>query len=126
MTHEVISTPRAPAAIGPYSQGRAAGSLIFLSGQIGIEPVSGKLVDGGIEPQARQVFANLRSLAIAAGLDLTDVVKLAVFLVDLEDYSRTNGVMCEYFQAPYPARSAFAVAALPLGARIEVEAILAR
>ncbi len=126
MTHEVISTPQAPAAIGPYAQGRAAGNLIFLSGQIGIEPTSGKLVNGGTGPQAHQVFENIRSLAIAAELSLAAVVKLAVFLVDLEDYSQVNEIMRAYFQAPYPARSAVAVAALPLGARIEVEAILAR
>lgn len=126
MRHEVIRTDGAPAAIGTYSQAVASGGFVFLSGQIGLDPATGNLVDGGIEPETRRVFENLRAVAEAAGSGLGDTVRLTVYLADLGDYARVNELMREYFADPYPARAAVQVAALPRGARIEVDAILAR
>lgn len=124
MKREMVRTDNAPAAIGTYSQAIRVGGLLFLSGQIGIDPGTGVLVSGGIETETRQVFENLREVARAAGSSLDDAAKLTVYLSDLGDYGKVNELMREYFDAPYPARAAVGIASLPRGARIEVEAIL--
>lgn len=124
MKREVVRTDNAPAAIGTYSQAVRVGGLLFLSGQIGIDPATGDLVSGGIETETRQAFENLRQVARAAGSSLDDTAKLTVYLSDLGDYGKVNELMREFFDAPYPARAAVGIAALPRGARIEVEAIL--
>ncbi|HEX3465246.1 MAG TPA: Rid family detoxifying hydrolase [Candidatus Elarobacter sp.] len=124
---ETIHTVAAPGAIGPYSQAVAAGSYVFTSGQIGLDPSSGELVTGGVEPQTRQVMANLAAVLAAAGLTFADVVKTTIFLVDMNDFAAVNAVYGESFEdAPKPARSTVAVAALPRGARVEIEAIALR
>jgi reactive intermediate/imine deaminase len=123
MTRQAIQTPDAPAAIGPYSQAIQAGGTVYLSGQIGLDPATGQLVDG-VEPQANQVFRNLRAVAQAAGGSLDDIAKVSVLLTDLGDFAKVNEIMATYFKPPYPARSTYQVAALPRGARIEVEAFL--
>jgi reactive intermediate/imine deaminase len=121
----VISTDRAPAAIGPYSQAVKVGNIAWLSGQIPLDPGTMELVEGGIDAQARQVFRNLAAVAEAAGGDLDDAVKINISLTDLRDFATVNGIMEEFFKAPYPARACVQVAALPKGAAIEVEAQLA-
>tara|TARA_B100000287_G_scaffold182278_1_gene172393 strand:- start:36 stop:425 length:390 start_codon:yes stop_codon:yes gene_type:complete len=121
----VISTDRAPAAIGPYSQAVKVGNIAWLSGQIPLDPGTMELVEGGIDAQARQVFRNLAAVAEAAGGNLDDAVKLNISLTDLGDFATVNAIMEEFFKAPYPARACVQVAALPKGAAIEVEAQLA-
>ena len=123
MTRQAIQTPDAPAAIGPYSQAIQAGGTVYLSGQVGLDPRTGQLVEG-VEAQANQVFRNLRAVAQAAGGGLDDIVKVSVLLADLGDFAKVNEIMATYFKQPYPARSTYQVAALPRGARIEVEAFL--
>ena len=123
MTREAIHSNDAPAAIGPYSQAIRAGDVVYLSGQIGLDPVSGQLVDG-VEAQAHQVFRNLRAVAQAAGGSLDGVVKVTLLLADLGDFARVNDIMAGYFSQPYPARATYQVAALPKGARIEVDGTL--
>ena len=125
MGKEAIHSKHAPAALGPYSQAIRAGDTVYLSGQIGLAPVTGALVDG-IDAQARQVFKNLRAVAQAAGGELDDVVKLTLLLADLGDFVLVNEIMAGFFSAPFPARATYQVAALPKGARIEVEAVLVR
>lgn len=120
-----VSTDQAPAAIGPYSQAIRAGGTAYLSGQIGLDPATMELVAGGVEAQARQVFANLAAVAAAAGGGLDAVVKLTVYLAEFKDYAAVNAVMAEFFAEPYPARAAIGVAALPKGAAVEVDAVLA-
>ena len=122
MKRQAIQTADAPAAIGPYSQAISAGSTLYLSGQIGLDPATMQVVDG-IEAQTHQVFRNLRAVATAAGATLADVTKLTILLADLGDFAKVNEIMATYFKAPYPARSTYQVAALPRGGRIEVEAI---
>ena len=122
MGKEAIHSKHAPAALGPYSQGVRAGDTVYLSGQIGLDPATGNLVDG-IDAQAHQVFRNLRAVAQAAGGELDHVVKLTLLLADLADFAKVNEIMAAYFKSPYPARATYQVAALPKGARIEVEAI---
>src|SRR5581483_4595920 len=124
MSKQAIRSDDAPAAIGPYSQAILAGGTLYMSGQIPLDPKTGQIVDGGIDAQAHQVFRNLRAVAAAAGATLNDVAKLSVLLVDLADFAKVNEIMAGYFDAPYPARATYQVAALPRGARIEVEAIL--
>jgi reactive intermediate/imine deaminase len=124
MSRQIIHTAKAPAALGPYSQAVRHGDLVFLSGQVAIDPASGKLVAGGIEAQARQVFRNLRSVCEAAGGDLDSILKLTIYLVDLGNFAKVNAVMADLFAAPYPARATIGIAALPLGAEVEVEAVL--
>lgn len=124
MTRKTIHTPKAPKAIGPYSQAVAAGGAVWLSGQIGLDPASGELVAGGIEAQARRVFTNLAAVAEAAGLGLGAAVKVTIYLVDFGHFAVVNGIMQEYFREPYPARVTIAAAALPRGAMIEVDCIL--
>jgi reactive intermediate/imine deaminase len=123
MSKEAIHTSKAPTALGPYSQAIRAGYTVYLSGQLGIDPPSGNLVEG-IEAQTRQVFANLRSVAEAAGGSLEDVVKLTILLIDLADFAKVNDIMAACFKTPYPARATYQVVALPKGARIEVEGVL--
>ncbi len=123
---KAIETHAAPSAIGPYSQAVAHGNLVFCSGQIGIDPASGAMVEGGIEAEARRVLDNLREVLAAAGLELTDVVKTTVFLVSLADFETVNRIYGEHFSAPYPARSTVQVSALPRNARVEIEAIACR
>ena len=124
MPREPISTPRAPAAIGPYSQAVRAGGVVYLSGQIPLDPASGDLVQADISTEARRVFDNLRAVCEAAGGTLDDVARVGIYLTDLSDFAAVNAVMADYFQAPYPARSTIQVSALPRGARVEVDAIL--
>jgi reactive intermediate/imine deaminase len=125
MDRSPISTPDAPQAIGTYSQAVRAGSTVYLSGQIPLDPKTGELVPGDMEAQVRRVFENLRAVAIASGGDLSHIVKLNVFLTDLAHFALVNRVMAEYFQQPYPARAAVGVAALPRGAGVEMDAVLA-
>ncbi len=124
MAKQAITTDSAPAAVGTYSQAMRCGDLLFISGQIPLDPATGQLVDGGREAEIRRVFDNVQAIAAAAGGSLDDVVKLSVFLTDLGDFALVNQVMTDYFQAPFPARAAMGVAALPLGAQVEVEAIV--
>jgi len=121
----VISTPGAPAAIGPYSQAIKVGNTVWLSGQIPLVPDSMELVTGGITDQATQVFKNLAAVAEAAGGSLNSAVKINISLTNLEHFAEVNEVMASFLQEPYPARACVQVAALPKGADIEVEAILA-
>ena len=123
MSKEPITSKHAPAALGPYSQGVRAGNTVYLSGQIGLDPATGNMVDG-VEAQTHQVLKNLRAVAQAAGGELDDIVKLTLLLADLADFTRVNEIMASYFRPPYPARATYQVAALPKGARIEVEGIL--
>ena len=125
MVRMPISTADAPQAIGTYSQAVRAGSTVYLSGQIPLDPKTGELVAGDMEAQVRRVFDNLLAVAIASGGNLSHVVKLNVFLTDLAHFALVNRVMAEYFQQPYPARAAVGVAALPRGAAVEMDAILA-
>jgi 2-iminobutanoate/2-iminopropanoate deaminase len=121
---ETIHTTAAPGAIGPYSQAIAAGAYVFTSGQIGLDPATGQLVDGGVEAQTRQVMANLAAVLAAAGLTFADVVKTTIFLVDMNDFAAVNAVYGESFDdGAKPARTTVAVAALPRGARVEIEAV---
>ena len=124
MSKTIISTDQAPAAIGTYSQAVRHGNLVFLSGQIPLDPGTMEVVEGGIEAQVRRVFENLAAVCAAAGGGLENIVKLSVFLTDMGDFPVVNEVMGEYFDQPYPARAAVGVAALPRGAAIEVEAIM--
>ena len=121
----VVSTSKAPAAIGPYSQAIKLGNLVFTSGQIGLNPATDDLVGPGTEEQARQAFSNLKAVAEEAGGSLANVVKFTLFLTDLSEFAQVNAIMQEYVSAPFPARSTVGVASLPKGARFEVEAILA-
>lgn len=122
MTRTVIEAPPLK-AIGPYSLGVASGDYIHYSGQIPLDPATGKLVEGGVAAQAEQVFQNLKVVLAAAGVSLADVVKATVFLTDMSDFAAMNEVYAKHVRAPYPARSTVAVAALPLGARVEIEVI---
>jgi reactive intermediate/imine deaminase len=124
MPKTVIQSADAPAAIGPYSQAIRAGDTVYLSGQIPLDPTTMQIVDGGIEAQANRVFANLAAVAKAAGASPNDIVKLTILLTDLGEFAKVNEVMAAHFAAPYPARATYQVAALPRGAKIEVEAVL--
>ena len=123
MSKQHIHTGAAPAAIGPYSQAIRAGDTVYLSGQVGLDPASGNLREG-IEAQTRQVFANLRAVTEAAGASFDDVVKLTVLLADMGDFAKVNEIMASHFKPPYPARATYQVAALPRGARVEIEGIV--
>lgn len=124
MKRSAICTERAPKAIGTYSQAVKVGEWVYLSGQIPLFPETMDMVPGDMGAQIRQVFDNLSAVASAAGGSLADIVKLTVYLVDLNDFPLVNGVMSEYFSQPYPARAAVGVAALPKGARVEIDAIM--
>ncbi len=125
MNKQAIHSENAPAAIGTYSQAIRTGDLVFLSGQIPLDPATMELVDGDFEARARRVFDNLRAVAQAAGADLDQIVKLTIFLTDLSNFATVNSVMEDYFEQPYPARAAVGVAALPKGVDVEADAILA-
>jgi 2-iminobutanoate/2-iminopropanoate deaminase len=125
MPIETVATSGAPRAIGPYSQALRAGGFLFTAGQVGFDPATGELVDGGIGEQTRQVLANIRAILEAGGSGLGQVVKTTVFLVDMADFAAMNEVYAEAFGAHRPARSTVAVAALPRGARVEIEAVAA-
>lgn len=118
-----IKTENAPVAIGPYSQAIVAGDTIYLSGQIGIEPKSGKLVDGGIAGETEQVLENIKAVLLAAGSDITKVVSTAVYLADMDDFAKMNEVYAKFFKEPYPARATVAVKSLPKNAKVEISAI---
>jgi reactive intermediate/imine deaminase len=122
---KAVHSDRAPAAIGPYSQAVRAGNLVFLSGQIPLDPATMELVSGDFEARARRVFENLKAVAEAAGGTFDEVVKVTIFLTDLQTFATVNAVMADYFNEPYPARAAVGVASLPKGADVEAEAILA-
>ena len=124
MSKEIISTNKAPQAIGPYSQAVKTGNLIFISGQVPINPETGDVVSGSIEDQANQVIENIRNICEAADRDLADIVKLSIFLTDLGNFSIVNEVMKKYFSEPYPARATIEVSGLPLGVDVEIEAIV--
>lgn len=123
MTRIAIHTDMAPAAIGPYSQGISASGLVFTAGQIGVDPATSELVEGGVVAETVQVIDNLRAVLAAAGCGLEDVVKTTIYLADLRDYTAVNGVYDSCFVAPHPARSAVEVAGLPRAARVEIEAV---
>lgn len=123
MDKRIIQTADAPAAIGTYSQAVRVDNTVYMSGQIGLDPSTMQLVDG-VDAQIHQVFKNLAAVAAAAGGSLADVVKLNVFLTDLGHFSRVNEIMADYFAAPYPARAAVGVAALPRGALVEADAVM--
>lgn len=123
MSKSIISTPNAPAAIGTYSQAVRAGQTVYLSGQIGLEPASGQLVEG-VEQQIEQVFRNLKAVAEAAGGSLADAVKINIYLTDLAHFAKVNEAMSRHFVQPYPARAAVGVASLPRGAQVEADAVL--
>lgn len=120
-----INTDLAPAAIGPYSQAVRFGDVVFCSGQIPLDPQSMEIVEGGIEAQTKQVFENLRAVAAEAGTSLDRAIKLTIFLTDLGDFAVVNEIMAQNFSEPYPARATIEVSALPKGAIVEIEAVLA-
>jgi 2-iminobutanoate/2-iminopropanoate deaminase len=120
---KIIHTDKAPKAVGPYSQAVRTGNLVFTAGQIPIDPQTGKLVQGGIKEQARRVLENLKAVLEAAGTDFSKVVKCTVFLDDLKNFAEFNELYGAYFTSDQPARSAFQVAGLPLGAKVEIEMI---
>ena len=120
-----ISTEKAPAAIGPYSQAIEHNGFIFVSGQLPIDPATGAFPEGGVEAQTRQSLTNLKSILEQAGSDLNKVLKTTVFLADMNDFAAMNGIYSEFFKAPFPARCAFAVKPLPKGALVEIECIAA-
>lgn len=119
-----VQTDRAPRAIGPYSQAVRCGNTVYLSGQIPLDPASGELVQGDISTHARRVFDNIKAVCEAAGGSLAHIARVGIYLTDLGDFAAVNAVMADYFAQPYPARSTIGVAALPKGARVEVDAIL--
>lgn len=120
---KTISTKKAPAAIGPYSQAIQVGNLVYTSGQIPIDPTTGAFVEGGIKEQTRQSLTNVRAILEEAGLTMSNVVKTTVFMADMNDFAAMNAVYAEFFAEPYPARSAVAVKTLPKGALVEIEAV---
>lgn len=123
MSKTPVSTAAAPAAIGPYSQAIKAGSTVYLSGQIGLDPASGQMVEG-IDAQIVRVFDNLKAVAVASGGSLAHAVRVTIYLADLAHFAKVNEAMAGYFSAPYPARAAVGVASLPRGALVEADAIL--
>jgi len=124
MSKQIIATPDAPAAIGTYSQATRHGDVVYLSGQIPLDPASMQLVQGDFELQVHRVFKNLQAVCKASGGSLDQILKLTVYLTDMGNFAKVNTVMAEYFSKPYPARAAVGVAALPRGAEVEMDAIL--
>ena len=124
MSKEIISTENAPQAIGPYSQAVKAGGLMFISGQIPLNPETGDLVTGSIEDEANQVLQNIKSICEAAGHGMEDIVKITIFLTDLGNFATVNEVMKKHFSEPYPARATVEISGLPLGVSVEIEAIV--
>lgn len=123
MSRTIIHSDRAPKAIGPYSQAVRTGNTLYLSGQTPIDPAAGKLVDGDIGAQARQVFENLKAVLAAADASFDQVVRVGIYLTDLGNFAAVNEVMKQYFREPFPARSTIGVAALPLGAQVEIDMV---
>ena len=123
---KALSTTNAPAAIGPYSQAIESNNTVYVSGQLPIDPATGEFPAGGIQAEARQSLTNISNILQSEGLTMANVVKVTVLMADIKDFAAVNEVYKEFFEAPYPARSAFAVAALPKGANIEIEAIATR
>ncbi len=126
MTSHAVTTIGAPSAIGPYSQGIVSGDLVFCSGQLGLDPATGDLVEGGVEAQTERALRNLASVLDAAGASMADLVKTTIFLADIADFAAVNAVYARHMPDPAPARSTFAVGALPKGGLIEIEAIARR
>ena len=126
MDIKVVSTTAAPAAIGPYSQGIQAGGLTFFSGQLGLDPATGKLAEGGVKAQAEQSLKNIAALLAAVGATASDIVKTTIFLVDIADFSAVNEVYGKFFDGTYPARSCVAVHQLPMNALVEIEVVVAK
>jgi 2-iminobutanoate/2-iminopropanoate deaminase len=126
MTRRAVSTSSAPSAVGPYSQAIATDELVFCSGQVGLDPMGGELVSGGVEAETERALKNLEAVLDAAGCSLGDVVKTTCFLADIADFATFNAIYARFFPDPPPARSTFQVAALPKGARVEIEAVAAR
>lgn len=124
MSTSVISTDRAPGAIGPYSQAVRAGNTVYFSGQIPLDPATGNLVEGDIATQTRRVFDNLTAVAEAAGGSLAKIVRVGIYVTDLANFATVNQVMADYFQAPFPARSTIEVSGLPKAAQVEVDAVM--
>lgn len=124
MSRQSIHSDNAPAAIGPYSQAIRSGDTVYLSGQTPLDPATGLLVEGDIQAQARRAFENLKAVCEAAGGSFDDVVRMGLYLVDLDQFAAVNAVMADYFSQPYPARSTIGVASLPRGAQFEVDAIM--
>ena len=122
---KVISTKKAPAAIGPYSQAIQVGNLVYTSGQIPIDPATGAFADGGIKEQTRQSLTNVKAILEEVGLSMSNVVKTTVFMADMGEFADMNAVYAEFFTEPYPARSAVAVKTLPKGALVEIEVVAA-
>jgi 2-iminobutanoate/2-iminopropanoate deaminase len=123
MEKEIINSKNAPAAVGPYSQAVKVGNMVYTAGQLGLDPATGKLVEGGIEAQTRQVLRNIQAVLAAAGSDLAHVVKTTVFLLDMNEFKAMNAGYAEFFLEQPPARSTVQVAALPLGGRVEIETV---
>jgi 2-iminobutanoate/2-iminopropanoate deaminase len=123
VSRRTVTADGAPRALGPYAQAVVVGDLVFCAGQVGIDPGTGALVAGGVGAEAARVCENLGAVLVAAGLGLADVVKTTVYVVDLRDFATVNEVYARYFPAPHPARATVQVAALPAGARVEIEAI---
>lgn len=123
MKKQAVRTAAAPQALGPYSQAMRWGNLLFLSGQVGIDPQTNMLVDGGVEAQTRQVLKNMTAILAAVGLDFSCLLKTTVYLKDMADFKTINEIYADHMPDPYPARSALAVKELPLGAEVEIEAI---
>jgi 2-iminobutanoate/2-iminopropanoate deaminase len=123
MTRRAVSTTGAPAAVGPYSQGIVTDGFLFTAGQASLDPLTGQIVEGGIEPETERVMANLTAILDAAGATWADVVKTTIFLVDIGDFATVNAIYGRFLADPPPARSTVGVAALPKGARVEIEAI---
>lgn len=121
---EAISSDALPPPVGPFSPAVRSGGFIFFSGQVGVDPATGQLVEGGVEAEARQIFRNLATLLDAAGKSFGDVVRAGVFLTEIGDFAAVNAVYADAFERPFPARTTVAVAALPLGARIEIELLV--
>ena len=124
MSKGIISTENAPQAIGPYSQAVKAGGLMFISGQIPLNPETGDLISGSIEDEANQVLQNIKSICEAAGHGMEDIVKITIFLTDLGNFATVNEVMKKHFSEPYPARATVEISGLPLGVNVEIEAIV--
>jgi 2-iminobutanoate/2-iminopropanoate deaminase len=121
--HKIIKTESAPSAIGPYSQAVCAGNMVFVSGQLGIEPKTGQLVEGGIKAQTRQSFENIKAILSEASLTTANIVQVQVFLADIKDFAAMNEIYATYFKPPYPARAAIQAAALPKGGLVEIMAV---
>jgi len=125
MTRSIVHSDRAPKAIGPYSQAVRVGNTLYTSGQTPLDPATGKLVDGDVSVQARQVFENLKAVLAAADASFGNVVRVGIYLTDLANFAAVNEVMKQYFSEPYPARSTIGVASLPLGAQVEIDMVAA-